>query len=96
MINLANYLNKTILISIPAVFEDNQPHPFKLVGIELFGLWLESEELAQRVQSPDKQGQSLSSHAVFFPFSQILYVVDRVPVTAHAHAHPAHAKTNMP
>src|SRR5262245_15205205 len=75
---LAQCLNKTILVSIPALFGDEQPRPFTLIGIEPCGLWLESEPLAERLQSADKTQPSLRSLTAFFPFSQIFYVVDPV------------------
>ena len=74
--NLAHCLNKTILVSIPSLFGDEQSRPFTLVGIEPFGLWLESEALAEKLRSTDKTQHSIPSLTAFFPLSQILYVVD--------------------
>lgn len=91
MINLITYLNKTILVCIPSVFEDGQPRPFKLIGIELFGLWLESEELAQRLQPQRREDSSAANYAVLFPFAQISYIVDRVEAISHGDAPAAHA-----
>jgi hypothetical protein len=52
--NLAQYLNKTILVSIPALFEDAACRPCKLIAAELNGLWLQSEELNGRLLAHDK------------------------------------------
>lgn len=73
---LAQCLNKTVLVSIPSLFGDELSHPFTLVGIEPFGLWLESEALAEKLRSADKTQHSMRSLTAFFPISQILYVVD--------------------
>ena len=43
--NLARYINKTVFVSIPALFDDAVCRPYKLLGAELNGLWLQSEEL---------------------------------------------------
>jgi hypothetical protein len=75
MIRLAHYFNKTILVCIPSVFEDEQPRPFKLIGIEDFGLWLESEELTRTLQSGESTQSSQVPVAAFFPFSHIAYAM---------------------
>jgi hypothetical protein len=80
MNSLGNYLNQNILVCLPALFEDRQPRAFKLVGVELFGLWLESEELSRRFLTADQRSVA-ATLAVLFPFSQIAYVLDRVEAT---------------
>ena len=52
---LASYLNKTILVAIPALFDDGVCRPFTLLGAELHGLWLQSDELTQRLLPADKR-----------------------------------------
>jgi hypothetical protein len=47
--NITRYLNKTVFVSIPALFEDGACRPFKLLGVEIYGLWLQSDELTQRL-----------------------------------------------
>jgi hypothetical protein len=80
MNSLGNYINENILVCLPALFEDKQPHVFRLVGVELFGLWLESEELAKKFLPPNQTSVNRTL-AVLFPFSQVAYVLDRVEST---------------
>jgi hypothetical protein len=69
---LAHYLNKTVLVAIPALFEDGACRPFTLLGAELHGLWLQSEELTRRLLPEDKLGLAVTTAtAVFVPFAQI-------------------------
>jgi hypothetical protein len=72
--NLRQYVNKTILVSIPAVFEDGKCRPYKLAGIELIGLWLESAELTSRFLSAEYKTSTSVAWALFIPFSQIACV----------------------
>lgn len=84
MIRLAHFFNKTILVCIPSLFEDQQLRPFKLVGIEEAGLWLESEELAKILQPPEGTKSLQRVAAVFFPFSHIAYATAEAPPLAFA------------
>jgi hypothetical protein len=73
---LAQYINKTIFISIPALFEDGACRPFTLLGAELHGLWLQSDELTRRLLPRDKQDlATTTTAAVFVPFAQIAGVL---------------------
>jgi hypothetical protein len=76
MIKLAQFFNRTILVCIPSLYDDGQPRPYTLVGIEPEGLWLESEEFVSRLLPPDNEQSSLRTLAAFIPFAQILYVLD--------------------
>jgi hypothetical protein len=73
--NLARFLNKTIYVSIPTLFEDGVGRPFRLVDAEFNGLWLQSDELT-RLLAPD-DGSQLASMCpvVFVPFAQIAGVL---------------------
>ena len=73
---LAQFFNKTILVCIPSLYDDKQPRPFTLVGIETCGLWLESEDLASTLLSSDKRRPPPTTLAAFVPFAQIAYVPD--------------------
>jgi hypothetical protein len=73
--NVTRYVNKTIFVSIPALFEDGACRPFTLLGAELHGLWLQSDELTRRLVPGDKQGLATMSPAVFVPFAQIAGVL---------------------
>ena len=73
---LAHCLNKTILVSIPALFGDDQPRPCKLIDIEPSGLWLEAEDFAERIRLADKRPPWFTTATAFFPFPQIAYLLD--------------------
>jgi hypothetical protein len=67
---LTQYLNRSILVSIPVLFDDGRCRPFRLLGAEIHGLWLQSDELTGRLH-PEKHGQTPARAAAFIPFAQI-------------------------
>lgn len=73
--NLSRYLNKTIFVSIPTLFEDGTARPYTLLGVEMNGLWLQSEELIDRLLRDDGRELVKLNPAVFVPFAQIAGVV---------------------
>lgn len=74
--SLAQYCNRTVLVSIPALFEDGFCRSYKLIGAELNGLWLQSEELTKRLLSNETpQRLAQMELAVFVPFAQIAAVL---------------------
>src|SRR5579864_7634433 len=73
--NLARYLNKTVLVSIPALFDDALCRPYKLLGAEITGLWLQSEELTNRLLTSESGDMANLEPAVFVPFSQMAGVL---------------------
>jgi hypothetical protein len=87
--NLGRYLNKTILVSIPSLFEDDRCRPYKLIGIELFGLWLEGGDLASRFLTHEYKSVSPATWAVFIPFSQIACVAIATASPTSAPSQPA-------
>jgi hypothetical protein len=76
---IGRFLNRTILVSIPALFEDGVSRPYKLLGIELHGLWLQSDDLTRRLLSDETDEYAATEPAVFVPFAQIAGVI--VPTT---------------
>ena|ERR1700720_635776 len=72
--NLSKQINKTILVSIPALSEDGKCRPYKLTGVELVGLWLESADLASTFLTHEHRSQTPSTQEFFIPFSQIACV----------------------
>lgn len=80
---LTQYLNRQILVSIPALFEDGRCRPFRLVGAEFNGLWLQSDELTRRLY-PEKQGEAPVSLPAFVPFAQISAVLITPPALGAA------------
>jgi hypothetical protein len=71
---LAGLIGRTILVSIPVLFEDGKARPYRLAGIELQGLWLESSDLADRLLQTETR-KSSSVLAAFVPFAQIASVL---------------------
>ena len=81
MINLlGHHLNKLVSVSIPALFKDEASHPCKLVGFEVSGLWLESEELGTAL-FPESEKSALPK--VFVPFTQITFLVECLDSPSH-------------
>jgi hypothetical protein len=72
--NLSKYVNKTILVSIPSLSGDVKCRPYKLTGVELVGLWLQSEQLASEFLAHDQKAQTQMTWAFFVPYSQIACV----------------------
>ncbi len=73
--NLARYLNKTIYVSIPVLFEDGVCRPYRLLGAEFNGLWLQSEELTRRLAPDDGSQLAEMKPVVFVPYAQMAGVV---------------------
>jgi hypothetical protein len=72
---VSHYLNKIVMASVPALFADGICRPFTLLGAELNGLWLQSDELTQRLLPEDKRDLAGMPAAVFVPFAQIAGVL---------------------
>jgi hypothetical protein len=73
--SLSRYLNKRILVSIPTLFEDGTVRPYTLLGAEMNGLWLQSEELTDRLLRDEGRELAKMNPAVFVPFAQIAGVL---------------------
>jgi len=69
--NLSQFLGKSILVSIPALFEDGVCRAHTLLAVEFHGLWLQSEELTERLLHEVKHPYSDAEPAVFVPYAQI-------------------------
>jgi hypothetical protein len=78
-LNLSKYLNKTILVSTPALSGDAKCRPHKLIGIELIGLWLESDNLSGGFLTDEYRSHASVSWSFFVPFSQIACVAAATP-----------------
>ena len=77
---VTQFLNRTVLVSIPGLFDGGACRPFKLLGIEAQGLWLQSEELSRRLLAKEMHAFVVAEPAVFVPFAQIAGVL--VPTKA--------------
>ena len=74
---LAHCLNRTVLVSIPAFFGDGETRACRLVDVEIAGLWLAFDELKDRLGPAHEISAAWTEPVLgFFPFSQILYLVD--------------------
>ncbi len=55
--NVSQYINKTVLVSIPTRFLDGKSRPLKLIGVDVPGLWLLASradiKLSQPMPSPN-------------------------------------------
>jgi hypothetical protein len=90
-INFKRYINTTILVSMPTLFHDSKCRPFKLLGVELPGVWLQSEELTTRLLPDQMQQYATAGPAVFVPFAHIAGIL--VPTARPATTAPAPAAT---
>ena len=79
---IGHFLGRTVLVSIPALFGDGVCRPYKLLGLELHGLWLQSDELNQRLLTDKTRDFAEAAPAVFVPFAQIAGVL--VPTALNA------------
>jgi hypothetical protein len=74
---LAQSLNRTVLVAIPAFFGDEDTRACTLVDVDTAGLWLACDEVKDRL-GPAHEISALWTAPVtgFFPFAQVLYLVD--------------------
>jgi hypothetical protein len=72
---LKQFLNHSILVSIPALFEDAKCRLYTLRSVEPDGLWLSSDELTGRLMPVVDRDAAASAQAVFVPAGQIAAVV---------------------
>jgi hypothetical protein len=74
---LAQCLNRTVLVSIPGFFGDDKTRACTLVDVEATGLWLACDELKDRLGPAYEISAAWTAPVTgFFPFAQILYIVD--------------------
>jgi len=84
---VAHFLNRTILVSIPSLFEDGEARPFKLLDIEAQGLWLQSDEATARLLTNEMQAYAATAPAIFVPFAQIAAVLAPTQIPAAVLSH---------
>lgn len=70
-----SFLNKNVLVSIPAFFGDTQARSCQLVAAEMSGLWLISGDLNARLLGHVKSTEKADPQAVFIPFAQIAALI---------------------
>jgi hypothetical protein len=92
--NLARYMNRTIFVSIPVLFEDTACRPVRLLGAELNGLWLQSDELTERLAPAQPFYATTPSAVVFIPFAQMAGVLIHLSAPAQDTETPAHGDSS--
>jgi len=88
------FLDRTVLVSIPALFSDGACRPYRLMGFELHGLWLQSDDLNQRLLTDATNEFAATAPVVFVPFAQIAGVM--VPTALHAELPPGADRASVP
>ena len=94
MQKLGLFIGKTVLVCIPSLFDDGRVRPCRLLGIEIHGLWLESQELRARLLPQGLDIDPSIAISCFVPFSQIsgVLVAAATPADGQASAEPALTK----
>jgi hypothetical protein len=77
---LVNYLNQTVLVSIPALHSDAKCRRYVLLGVEMQGLWLQDPDFVGELTAMEKEVSVEPATPVFVPFSAIAFVVLPAPV----------------
>src|ERR1700739_637307 len=72
---LKQFLNHSILVSIPALFEDTKCRLCTLRLVEPDGLWLSSDELTGRLMPVVGRNAAGAAQVVFVPAGQIAAVI---------------------
>ena len=95
--NLGKYVNKTILVSIPALSGDIRCRPYKLTGVELIGLWLDGADLASGFLTHEHKAHTPTTWAFFIPYSQIACVaIGTTPVAIPVGGKASAAQSQLP
>jgi hypothetical protein len=68
---LFQLLSRPIYAAIPSLHQDGNPRKYRLVAIDDAGLWLESEELLDRLVRADVRPSGQERLVVFVPYAQI-------------------------
>ena len=89
---LKQYLNRSILVSIPALYEDGKRRSYTLRGIEPDGLLLSSEERVHRLLLENEKSTVAANPLVFVPYAQITGIITAT-VTPSAPSPPIGDKT---
>jgi hypothetical protein len=74
-LDLPRLINKTVFVSAPLIFENVECRAFTLLGVELTGLWLQSDELTKRLVPEHRRDLATLAPAVFVPFAHIAGVL---------------------
>jgi hypothetical protein len=69
------FFNRSILVSIPALFEDGECRAHALRSIEAERLWLTSDELTERLLADRERNAAETTPVIFVPAAQIAAVL---------------------
>jgi hypothetical protein len=73
---IGQFLNRTVLVSIPVLNGDCACRPYRLLGVELQGMWLQSDDLNRSLLADDMHDFAEQAAPVaFIPFAQIAGVL---------------------
>jgi hypothetical protein len=72
---LRQYLNRIILVAVPAIFSDGRCHPYTLHAIEEDGLWLASDALLDRLCPDHESANAVNRPLVYVPSAQIAALI---------------------
>ncbi len=72
---LSHYLSKTILVGLRDLTTELSPVPFKLIGIEDCGLWLQETDPSQRFALHVASQPESELRTLLIPYSQITYLM---------------------
>jgi hypothetical protein len=89
---LKQYRNRTILVSIPALYEDGKCRTHTLRDADSEGVWLDSKELVDRLLLDREKSIAATKPLVFVPFAQIAGIIFAAPAPRNAPA-PKPAET---
>jgi len=77
--NLESLVGRTVGMRIPALGLNKTIHA-KVLGVELSGLWIEAAEITETLLTAAGQTIAPRTLILFYPFSQIEYVMEFVEV----------------
>ena len=79
---LSQYLNRSILVSIPALYDDGKCRAYTLRGADSNGVWLYSQELVKRLLLVHDESVAATDPAIFVPYAQIAALILAAPSPA--------------
>lgn len=88
---LKQYLNRTILVSIPALFKHGKCQPCTLRFIDADGLWLASAALVDKLLAGQDDADAATAPLVYVPNAQIAALILPAPSWARAPEPPKSA-----
>ena len=88
---LKQHLNHSVLVSIPALFEDAKCRAFTLQSVEEDGLWLTSDQLTELLLPESDRNVAGTAQSVFVHAAQIAAII--LPTLTATATQPAATQT---